>query len=356
MDLFSSAAWAWVEHPDDAPALSWLEARRTSSGLIALDEGPVRWAVVGLAAAREVLSDARRFSSQFGTGPRRASVPGRSLNLDDPPRSTALRRELSGLRVPPGLEDRLRAWGAALLEGRDALDVVSDFALPFALFAFGEVFGLADAGELRDLGALSQALAFADGPRAFVEADQALISWLRARLESSRPGLFFEAGRGLAADDRVYLQRLFCQTGHVSTAMALALGALARSRRAEPLAVDEAGVQRVLGEAAPLIRFVREATGTTAVRGVTLERGQRVAVFFPAVNRDPDARGEHLSFGAGPHACVGAELAALQVRVGLEVLGQHAGTLGRATPLVSSVTRGLRHLELTTRAPRAEVP
>jgi hypothetical protein len=53
------------------------------------------------ALAMEVLADAKRFSSRFGTGPRHVEFDGRSLNLDDPPRSTELRRELLRAVVVP---------------------------------------------------------------------------------------------------------------------------------------------------------------------------------------------------------------------------------------------------------------
>ena len=77
---------------------------------------------------------------------------------------------------------------------------------------------------------------------------------------------------------------------------------------------------------------MRTATSDTAIRGVPVAAGDPVLLVYASANRDeevfgPDA-GElrvdrhpnpHVSFGFGPHFCLGAALARLEGRV---VLGQ----------------------------------
>jgi hypothetical protein len=85
-----------------------------------------------------------------------------------------------------------------------------------------------------------------------------------------------------------------------------------------PRGVEE--LQRFAG----LTRLLfRRAIADTTVHGLTIRKGERVVLCLPAANRDPDRypsphelsvmrpRVDHLSLGAGLHACVGAPLVRL---------------------------------------------
>jgi cytochrome P450 len=63
------------------------------------------------------------------------------------------------------------------------------------------------------------------------------------------------------------------------------------------------------------------------LEGVLLPEGARTIVFYGAANRDPrqfpqpdrfdvrrDNAGRHMAFGAGPHMCLGSNLAKLEMR------------------------------------------
>ena len=97
-------------------------------------------------------------------------------------------------------------------------------------------------------------------------------------------------------------------------------------------------VEELLRYWPPVIHFRRTATTATELAGVPIAAGDKVVVHHVAANRDPavfddphrlditrDASG-HLSFGFGPHFCLGAHLARLQMRA---MIGEILGRLGR---------------------------
>lgn len=119
-------------------------------------------------------------------------------------------------------------------------------------------------------------------------------------------------------------------------------------------------VEEVLRYEAPVRGFTRVAVRDCDVGGVTVKSGERVWVLNAAANRDerryrgPDVfdvgRGasDHLAFGHGTHLCAGVHLARLEMRVLLEALARHAGTLAvRARSLnANNILRGWASLEV----------
>ena len=78
---------------------------------------------------------------------------------------------------------------------------------------------------------------------------------------------------------------------------------------------------------APIQGFSRHVARDYDLDGVPLPEGSRAIVFYGAANRDPrqfpdpdrfdirrDNAGRHLAFGAGPHMCLGMNLAKLEMR------------------------------------------
>jgi cytochrome P450 family 142 subfamily A polypeptide 1 len=81
----------------------------------------------------------------------------------------------------------------------------------------------------------------------------------------------------------------------------------------------------------PVHSFARTVTEDTELRGVRLRAGDRVLMLYPSANRDADVFEEpdafrvernpsHLGFGLGPHFCLGANLARMEMRVAFEEL------------------------------------
>ncbi|MBL8916056.1 MAG: cytochrome P450 [Archangium sp.] len=353
MTVGALTAEAW----SSGEAARWLEARRTERGLVPLADGLV--GVVSHAAAMEVLTDSRRFTSKFGTAPQRREPVGASLNLSDPPHSTRIRRSLE---KPEFVASPRWASLAEELLAAKPRDLVADFAQPLALAVFGELFGIDDPQALAELGRLTRALPRAADAAAFRVADDALLEWLRAH--QGRTGAFFEAGAELSTVDQLYLQRLLAQTGHESTAMAIALSLelILRDGLELPDEVCRGGgagdhlhntlraIDELVRVTSPLIRFAREATEDTELGAC----GTRFVVFFPLVNRDPRvfvdpqrvdfarAPNPHVAFGAGSHACFGAGIARAVLGSALSAFARRARPkLISSAVLKSSVTRGL---------------
>ena len=103
--------------------------------------------------------------------------------------------------------------------------------------------------------------------------------------------------------------------------------ALRADRSTIPGAVEE-----LLRWTTPVISFMRTATGPTTIRGIEVASGDPVLLVYASANRDEAVFGAdagelridrhpnpHVSFGFGPHFCLGAALARLEARV---VLGE----------------------------------
>ena len=93
-----------------------------------------------------------------------------------------------------------------------------------------------------------------------------------------------------------------------------------------------AAIEELLRWVSPLNNMFRTAVRDTEINGQPVAHGERVALLYPAANRDPAAFDQpdrfdvtrtptmHLAFGHGTHFCLGANLARLEVRLLLEEL------------------------------------
>jgi cytochrome P450 len=128
--------------------------------------------------------------------------------------------------------------------------------------------------------------------------------------------------------------------------------------RAEPELVATA-VEEMLRWWTPVMVFRRTATRDCRIGDQQVTAGQKVVVSFLAANRDPrvfDSPGqfrvdrgsrEHLVFGHGPHLCLGAHLARVQMRAMFTELLQRTSWLepaGEPALLRSSFQRGIKRL------------
>ena len=164
---------------------------------------------------------------------------------------------------------------------------------------------------------------------------------------------------------------LMVEAGNETTRNAISGGLLAFSEhpdqwerlKREPELLPTA-VEEILRWVSPIIHFVRTATEDCEIRGEQVAAGDKVALFYASANRDEDVFDEpfefridrqpnhHLAFGSGPHFCMGANLA----RVELETLFRHLLTrlewfelTAPVERLNSAVNGGIKHLSLRCR-------
>ncbi|MEV5596517.1 cytochrome P450 [Streptomyces sp. NPDC052496] len=133
--------------------------------------------------------------------------------------------------------------------------------------------------------------------------------------------------------------------------------------RREPRLIPGA-VEEMLRYWPPVIDFRRTATHDTELGGRHIRRGEKVVVYHASANRDetvfptPDhfditrTPNDHVSFGFGPHFCLGSHLARVQMRATLrQILDQLPGLelAGPPVRLVSNFQNGLRSLPVRVR-------
>jgi hydroxylation protein CepL len=140
-------------------------------------------------------------------------------------------------------------------------------------------------------------------------------------------------------------------------ALSTAPGALDRLR--ETPAMLGTMVEEIIRWTSPAMHALRVATADTDLGGEEVLAGQAVAVWLPSANRDarvfsepdrfrPDrSPNRHLGFGHGPHHCLGAALARVELGVMLEFLARRVRSVHLAEqPLLlrSNLVQGYRRV------------
>lgn len=317
--------------------------------------------------------------------------PTQALATADAPAHSAHRRallpQLAAKRVlaaePFITETAERLWQRGA--GGDGIEWMSALADALPMMVVARIIGVPD----DDVAALTrwgyaatqvvEGLVDAERMKAAVAAVLELAAYItdrfRAAAAAPRPDLLGDLAAACAAgelDDRAALAIMITlfSAGGESTASLLGTAAwilatrpeLQRQLRERPELLG-AFIEETLRYEPPFRGHYRHVLGDTELGGVPLRAGSRLFLLWGAANRDPahfpdpgefrldrPAAKNHLSFGRGPHFCVGAALARLEARI---VLG---GLLARTTSfhaadtgtwLPSLLVRRLRHLRLS---------
>ncbi|BDM70825.1 cytochrome P450 [Streptomyces nigrescens] len=368
--------------------------------------GPGFWAVTRHADVVRVLKDARTFSSHLGAtqirDPDPADLPfiRRMMLNQDAPVHGRLRRLVSRAftrgridRFETVVRDRARGLLTAALDaartGSGVADLVTTVTDDYALLNLADLLGVppGERGLLLDW--TRRVIGYQDpdesGPPASGPdgrpADprspamlQDMFAFARELAAHKRrhPGddvmTVLAADRELATPELEMFFFLLTIAGNDTVRSAAPGGLLALARHPDAYRALRAGavatascVEELLRWHPPVLSFRRTAACGTELAGRPIRAGEKVVVFhgsanydervFPAPHRLDLARtpNPHVSFGDGPHVCLGAHLARLQLRVLYEETRVLLPALELAAPprhLVSNFIHGLKSLPL----------
>jgi cholest-4-en-3-one 26-monooxygenase len=129
---------------------------------------------------------------------------------------------------------------------------------------------------------------------------------------------------------------------------------------ADPVGRIEKATEEILRWASPVMYFRRNATKDFELRGHTIKAGEKISLWYISANRDEEVFEDpftfditrdpnpHIAFGGGgPHFCLGAQLARMEIRLLFEELAKRVPQpeqLGPADLLRSNFIGGIKHL------------
>ncbi|MEU7585575.1 cytochrome P450 [Micromonospora sp. NPDC049230] len=341
------------------------------------------WLISRHADVRRALADATTFANALTLAPVYEVCPAAMsvlTQLDAPPTTAATDppahpRTRRALRAAfANTAERVEAEYGAIVRRRvdqlvarlaarrgDRIDLVPEFATELPLLVVLDILGVPDAD-------IARIRSWADGQIALLwgqpdEAEQVRLAqglldfWhyceelVRLRVDGGHRGDDF-IGRALAyrdGDDTVLtvpevasLAFNLLVAGHETTAGLLAHAldqALSSPRHWSAIAADPRAVPALVAETlrfAPAIDgWLRVTSRDVTLGSVTIPAGARCLLLIGAANHDPavfaDPQkfhphrsdvGNHLSFGHGPHFCIGAGLARLEAEIALTRLAE----------------------------------
>jgi cholest-4-en-3-one 26-monooxygenase len=367
------------------------------------------WSVVQHGDVVTVNRDAMLFSSELGSisllGPDEranglgADTRGTMMIASDPPRHTRYRRLVnSGFtpRTMKAIERSLAGRATRIIDlviEKGSCDFVTDVAAELPLQAIAEIMGVPqeDRGRLFDwsnrmVGLDDPEYATTDGTVASAELYAYVNDLARQRRADPRDDivtLLVNAeidGDSLSEVEFDMFMLLLTLAGNETTRNSTSWGMRALIEnpeqyarlRDQPELIDSA-VEEILRWASPVLHFRRTATADTELHGQRIARGDKVVMWHISANRDEQVFSEpfrfditrtpnnHVSFGGGgPHHCLGAYLARMQLRL---MIGEIVARIpdmqlaGEPELLRSNVLRGVKHMPVVfTPGVRASAP
>ncbi|MBF9073097.1 cytochrome P450 [Streptacidiphilus fuscans] len=349
------------------PLPEFAELRRTApvcwipqaDGTAGFDDGGY-WAVTRHADVKEVSTHPETFSSSTNTAiirfhpsiQRDAIDSQRLIMLNmDPPEHTRLRSIVQRGFTPRAinaLQDTLRDRAerivhSAVKEGTG--DFVADVACELPLQAIAELIGVPQ----QDRGKIfhwTNTMVGYDDPELAISTEKGMESAAELMMYAmgmaeERKGcpaddivtkLVNASGQGnLSSDEFGFFVLVLAVAGNETTRNATSHGMHAMLTHPEQWELykerrPQTAADEIVRWATPVISFQRTATGDTELGGQQIREGQRVGIFYASANNDEEVFADprtfdvlrdpnpHLGFGGGgPHFCLGANLARLEI-------------------------------------------
>jgi cytochrome P450 len=359
------------------------------------------WALVRHADVAEAGKDWRRFSSARGSTLEELDdeqlLVRRSMLDLDPPAHTRLRRLIGPSFTPKVIrayEAAIRLMTREVVEAavvRGVFDLVEEISKPVPVLWLCEHLGLAttDAALLTEL---TDRMLGQDDPEYREEgADPGTVRLApfgtMAGIESYEYAARLAADRRARPTDDVLSQILFAEpdgepltdaefqnffsvlmiAGQEASRHSVSHGVLLLKDHPgaladlleDPEGLMETATEEIIRWASPIYQFRRTASEDIPLHGRVIRRGDKVTLWYVSANFDesviPDPHrfdirrrpNDHLSFGRGPHMCLGLHLARLQVRITFEELLPYLGRMAISGPverLRSNFIHGIKHL------------
>ncbi len=289
-----------------------------------------------------------------------------TLNNADPPRHGPMRKAVLSVMTPrriKTLEPALRAYAANLVEElarETVVDLVDRLAFPFPGYAAFNLLGFPDSDteQLKQWSAKRVLLTYGRlGDAEQVEVAQEIVdfwNYVKAHVAARRAERRDDMTSDLldVADakpdqvndfDIVNMVYSMALAGHETTSNTIASGmrALLTNRDQWQLLVDDPSrianaVEEILRFDGPVLNHRRVAKVDTEIGGCPIPAAGRVFMCFASASHDPrhfddpdsflverEEAELHMSFGKGPHYCLGAPLGRLEVQIVLELLTEH---------------------------------
>jgi pimeloyl-[acyl-carrier protein] synthase len=279
----------------------------------------------------------------------------------DPPDHTRLRTLANAAFSRKAVEElrpRIARLVDELLDGRDEIDLVADFAYPLPVTVIAEMLGvpLSDremfstwSRDLVDLFGTEDVSSESTqkGNDAIVQMNDYFTALSDERRRQPRDDLLTafveveDAGERLTHTELLATCLILLIAGHETTANLIGLGTLALLRQPDVLArlrddptLVGSAVDELLRFDSPVQATARTTIAPIEIAGTMIPEAERVMVLLASANHDatrfddpdrlvPDrSPNPHLSFGGGIHFCLGAPLARLEARIAFAKLVQ----------------------------------
>ena len=313
--------------------------------------------------------------------------------MTDPPRHSALRKVVAKEFIPKvaqAMRPRIEVLATRIIDqvaDAGACDLVPDIAGLMPSYVIADMFGIPHEDGV-SLYALTEAIHAAPESQAAGAAMMAVIEmfnyangvWEARRTEPTDDlaSLIAHAsinGNELDVIDFNLFFLLLIDAGGDTTRNLVAGGVDALFTNPEQLTwlVEDLdarlapAVEELLRWVSPVVYMRRTAQRDTELRGVPIAAGQKVVMYYGAANRDPAAFGptagvldltrtpnDHIAFGGGgPHFCLGAHIARVEIHALLRELLTRLVDLrpvGETEWLPSTFISGPKHLPIAYRA------